>query len=129
VRERVVVSGHSGLGGRIRRRRHEQAHLRFELAPGVGVAALRTAGAQIGERADLGALPAAAPIAEAYEGAPAVAVELPGMPSAALRITLSGDELIMQVGPFRRHILLPESLRGASIRASREGDWVIVRRR
>ena len=76
----------------------------------------------------VGAL-SSAPILEEYEGAPAVVIELPGMPKNALQITLSGDELIVRVGPYRRHILLPEGLRGASIKATREGDRVVVRRR
>jgi arsenite/tail-anchored protein-transporting ATPase len=74
-------------------------------------------------------LDAPAPIAEQLAGEPAIVVELPGMPKGALRITLSGDELILQVGPYRRHILLPEALRGSSIKATREGERVIVRRR
>jgi anion-transporting ArsA/GET3 family ATPase len=102
---------------------------RFELGIGAGLAALRAAGAQLGTAGDLAAIAATSPIAEEYEGTPAVAVELPGMPKAALRLTLSGDELIMQVGPYRRHILLPPGLRGAGIRATRAGDWVVVRRR
>ena len=40
------------------------------------------------------------------------------------------DELIVRVGPYRRHILLPDSLRGTSaIRATREGEHLVVRRR
>jgi anion-transporting ArsA/GET3 family ATPase len=70
------------------------------------------------------------PIAESWEGAPALAIELPGMPQGALGLTLSGDELIIRVGQYRRHILLPEGLRGTSaIRATREGERLIVRRR
>jgi arsenite/tail-anchored protein-transporting ATPase len=73
---------------------------------------------------------AANPIAETWGGEPALAIELPGMPKGALRLTLSGDELIVRVGPYRRHILLPEGLRGTSaIRATREGERLIVRRR
>jgi anion-transporting ArsA/GET3 family ATPase len=102
--------------------------LRFELAASAGGAALRVAGAQLAANDDT-ELPAPAPIATEYEGQPAIAVELPGMPKAALQITLSGDELIMQVGPYRRHILLPEGLRGAGIRATRADEWVIVLRR
>jgi hypothetical protein len=47
-----------------------------------------------------------------------------------LGLTLSGDELIVRIGPYRRHILLPDGLRGTqSIRATREGDLLIIRRR
>jgi arsenite-transporting ATPase len=106
-----------------------RALARFELNGEQGATALRAIGAQLLAAGELLDLAAPAPIAEAYAGEPAVAIELPGMPKNALRLTLSGDELIMQVGPYRRHILLPEGLRGAGIRATREGDWVIVRKR
>ena len=43
--------------------------------------------------------------------------------------TLSGDELIIRIGAYRRHILLPEALRGGAIKATREGEYLIVRRR
>jgi anion-transporting ArsA/GET3 family ATPase len=59
---------------------------------------------------------------------PALALRLPGLPKGQLQLALSGDELIVGVGPYRRHLLLPASLRGArSIRASREGDTVVIR--
>ncbi len=71
-----------------------------------------------------------APIATEWAGVPAVAIELPGLPRHALQLTLSGDELIVRVGDYRRHILLPESLRGISnIKATREGEYLIVRTR
>jgi len=70
------------------------------------------------------------PIATEWAGAPAVTIELPGLPKHALQLTLSGDELIVRVGGYRRHILLPEALRGISnIKATREGERLIVRRR
>ncbi|HEU4324404.1 MAG TPA: ArsA-related P-loop ATPase [Roseiflexaceae bacterium] len=73
---------------------------------------------------------AAPPILYQYEGAPAVAIRMPGLPRGALQLTLSGDELIIRVGPYRRHILLPEGLRGHNdIRATREGEQLVVRRR
>jgi arsenite/tail-anchored protein-transporting ATPase len=103
--------------------------LRFELPADDGMAALQTAGEQIFAGQDAIALPAAVPFAETHNGEPAIVADLAGMPKGALRITLSGDELIVQIGPYRRHILLPDGLRGAGIKATREGDWVIVRRR
>jgi anion-transporting ArsA/GET3 family ATPase len=103
--------------------------LRFDLPRGSGREALREIGGQLAAGQGSAALDAPAPIAEQHEGEPAIAVELPGMPKGALRIMLSGDELILQVGPYRRHLLLPEALRGSSIKATREGEWVIVRRR
>jgi arsenite/tail-anchored protein-transporting ATPase len=103
--------------------------LRFDLPLGSGLGALREIGAQLAMTQGSATLDAPAPIAEQLAGEPAIVVELPGMPKGALRITLSGDELILQVGPYRRHILLPEALRGSSIKATREGERVIVRRR
>jgi arsenite/tail-anchored protein-transporting ATPase len=90
-----------------------------------GLAALGALGAQL----DIGAPPAIVPIAETWQGAPAVAIELPGMPKNALQLTLSGDELIIRIGAYRRHILLPEGLRGSAIKATREGEHLIVRKR
>lgn len=76
------------------------------------------------------ATPPSATLRDQHQGAPAVVVELPGMPKQGLGLTMSGDELIVRIGPYRRHILLPEGLRGATaIRATREGDLLIVRRR
>ncbi|MFL5807065.1 MAG: chromosome partitioning protein, partial [Roseiflexaceae bacterium] len=103
--------------------------LRFELPVDDGLAALQIAGAQIFAGHDAIALPVAMPLAEMHDGEPALVADLAGMPKGALRITLSGDELIVQIGPYRRHILLPEGLRGAGIKATREGQRLIVRRR
>ena len=99
----------------------------FELIEGAGLAPLGELGAALAGEP----LPApAAPIAASWQGTPAVAIALPGLPKGALRLTLSGDELIVQIGGFRRHILLPETLRGASdIRATREGEHLVVRKR
>ena len=97
---------------------------RFGLHAG-GAGALAEIGAQIGAAA-----PAAPPIATSWQGAPALAIALPGLPRGALQLTLSGDELIVRVGAYRRHLLLPEALRGvADIRATREGEYLVVRRR
>ena len=94
---------------------------------GLGLAALGSIGAQLDPEE---AHPPTAPIAESWQGAPAVAIELPGLPAKALQITLSGDELIVRVGPYRRHILPPDGLRGVTnIKATREGERLIIRRR
>jgi anion-transporting ArsA/GET3 family ATPase len=90
-----------------------------------GLAALGRLGAQL----DIGAPAAVVSIAETWQGAPAVAIELPGLPMNALQLTLSGDELIIRIGTYRRHILLPEALRGGAIKATREGEYLIVRKR
>jgi len=83
----------------------------------------------IGTELAIGAPAAGAPIAETWQGEAAVAIELPGLPKNGLQLTLSGDELIVRIGAYRRHILLPERLRGGAIRATREGEYLIVRRR
>lgn len=93
----------------------------------VGLAALRRQGKQLAAT-PIG--PATPPITPTWQGAPAVAIALPGLPKGALQLTISGDELIVRVGPYRRHILLPEALRGgANIKATREGEYLVVRRR
>jgi len=105
--------------------------LRFTLpAAGSGLAVLHQTARQLDEPqpSDETALNPA--LVEQIDGAAALAFELPGMPKNALHLTLSGDELIVQIGPYRRHILLPEELRGISdIKATRDGDRLIVRRR
>ncbi len=61
---------------------------------------------------------------------PQVALDLPGLPRELLGLTLSGDELIIRAGPYRRHLLMPEGLRGiTAIRASRQGETLIIRPR
>ncbi len=61
---------------------------------------------------------------------PSVSLNLPGLPRELLGLTLSGDELIIRAGPYRRHLLLPEGLRGTtSIKASREGELLVIRPR
>lgn len=61
---------------------------------------------------------------------PHVTLDLPGLPREALGLTLSGDELIVKAGPYRRHLLLPDGLRGiTAIKASRQGEKLIIRPR
>ncbi len=105
--------------------------LRFGLPAGPGAAALRVAGELLYTHGrDPATHPAPVPITHEYEGAPAIVVELPGAPKQALQLTLNGDELIVRIGPYRRHLLLPEGLRGAgAIKATREGERLVVRRR
>jgi anion-transporting ArsA/GET3 family ATPase len=70
------------------------------------------------------------PVALQHNGEAAVALDLPGMPKGVLQLAINGDELIVRIGPYRRHLLLPENLRGiTAIRATREGDLLVVRRR
>jgi arsenite/tail-anchored protein-transporting ATPase len=95
------------------------------------VATLATFGAQVyGEHAPDAWLYDSVPVADSFEGQPALVLALPGLPREALGLTLSGDELIVRVGPYRRHVLLPTKLRGISaIRATRDGERLIVRAR
>lgn len=91
-----------------------------------GPAALHQVGAQLAEAPLEAPDP---PISTSWGGAPALAIALPGLPQGALQLALSGDELIVRIGPYRRHILLPEPLRGSNVRATREGEYLVVRRR
>ncbi|NJN15645.1 MAG: hypothetical protein HC822_04800 [Oscillochloris sp.] len=54
---------------------------------------------------------------------------MPGLQREDLGLTISGDELIVRVGPYRRHVLLPESLRGIPVRAARQGDALVIKPR
>jgi arsenite-transporting ATPase len=92
-----------------------------------GPEALRNLGQRLYGDAPPEQVLAAKPPIRLVEG-PALALNLPGLPRGQLKLTLSGDELIVAAGPFRRHILLPEALRGTSaIKATREGDDVLIR--
>jgi arsenite-transporting ATPase len=73
---------------------------------------------------------APAPVRQAGPPEPHVALDLPGLPREALGLTLSGDELIVRAGPYRRHLLLPEGLRGVTgIKATKQGETLIIRPR
>lgn len=66
----------------------------------------------------------------AVQPGPTLSLRLPLLQKGALRLTVSGDEIIVRVGAYRRHLLLPEGLRGAtSIKATRSGDEVLISRR
>lgn len=79
---------------------------------------------------DAGAAKVRSPIGSEYQGEPALTFELPGLPQGAIGLTLSGDDLIVRVGPYRRHVPLPSRLRSIrAVRATREGDLLVVRRR
>ncbi len=101
--------------------------LRLEAQAAEGLEAVRGLAARL----DLfPSAPAEPPLLETFGGEPALAIDLPGLPQGALKLTLSGDDLIVRIGPYRRHVLLPEPLRGISaIRATREGSRLVVRRR
>lgn len=64
------------------------------------------------------------------EEGPYLVLRLPGLQRGALSLTLSYDELVVRTGPYRRHILIPDWLRGTrNIRATRDGNEIIIRRR
>jgi anion-transporting ArsA/GET3 family ATPase len=70
------------------------------------------------------------PIEQNNGSTPFIAVNLPGLRRENLSLTISGDELIVRAGPYRRHLLLPDALRGTGkIKASREGERLVVRLR
>jgi arsenite-transporting ATPase len=74
--------------------------------------------------------PLASPVRLNGSPEPSVAMDLPGLPREELGLTLSGDELIIRAGPYRRHLLLPDGLRGVTaIRAAKQGDTLTVRPR
>ncbi|MEN9938169.1 MAG: hypothetical protein RLZZ387_4748 [Chloroflexota bacterium] len=101
-------------------------HLPAHVGPD-GLAGVRSVASRLGDLPVGEPIP---PVGEAHGGEPALVVDLPGLPHGALALTLSGDELIVRVGPYRRHVLLPEGLRGTTaIRATREGTRLVVKRR
>jgi anion-transporting ArsA/GET3 family ATPase len=70
------------------------------------------------------------PIEARQTGQPTLIVRLPGLPKGQLGVTISGDEAILRVGPYRRHVLLPPGLRGVTnVRATREGEALVIRPR
>jgi hypothetical protein len=93
--------------------------------------ALAAVGADLYAGADPLDLPEpAAPLRLGGPPDPFVALSLPGLRREELGLTLSGDELIVRAGPYRRHILLPDGLRGSTnIKAARQGDELIIRPR
>ncbi|WP_322487601.1 ArsA-related P-loop ATPase [Chloroflexus sp.] len=69
------------------------------------------------------------PIGIGSQTDPFISLLLPGVAREDLTLSVSGDELIVSLGPYRRHLLLPAALRGAPIRAVREGDRLTIRQR
>jgi anion-transporting ArsA/GET3 family ATPase len=108
-----------------------RAMLRLPLATMAGgLDALAALGAELYGGASPQPGDAAAPVRTAGPPEPQVAIDLPGLPREALGLTMSGDELIVRAGPYRRHLLLPDGLRGVTaIRAAKQGDTLVVRPR
>lgn len=96
-----------------------------------GAASLAALGKRLyGQDSPLPGPPIATPVILSGPPEPSVALNLPGLPRERLGLTLSNDELIVKVGPYRRHLLLPEGLRGTTaIKAARQGETLVVRPR
>ncbi len=138
----LLPSGHAALGALVAEQRQVLAdaalawgglplrQLDAAATPG-GVPGLAAIGAALyAEGGLLPGAPAEPPLRLVGPPDPHVAIDLPGLRREALGLTLSGDELIVRAGPYRRHILLPEGMRGgAAIRAARQGDTLIIRPR
>lgn len=96
-----------------------------------GIADLHTLGAELyaGRRPEERYV-VTPPIEQHTGNDPWIAIDLPGLRRESLNLTISGDELIVRAGPYRRHLLMPEALRGTgNIKAHRDGDRLIVRLR
>lgn len=83
----------------------------------------------LGQDLMLSPVPQPSPITTGPADDPSLRLRLPGVARDDLSISVSGDELVVSLGPYRRHLLLPPGLRGVSIRAVREGDHLTIRRR
>lgn len=123
--QRQVLADAAAAWGELPLRR-----LRAAATPG-DAAGLAAIGAAIYADEDLlPGPPGPPPLRLAGPPEPQVAIDLPGLDRESLGLTLNGDELIVRVGPYRRHILLPEGLRsGVPIRAARQGETLIIRPR
>ncbi|RRR69982.1 MAG: chromosome partitioning protein [Candidatus Viridilinea halotolerans] len=97
----------------------------------LAVEQLTTLGTQLyGQASPLPNPPPPPPITMRPPPDAAIMLDLPGVPREALGLTLSGDELIVRIGPYRRHLLLPEGLRGmTAIRAARQGEQLVISQR
>jgi arsenite/tail-anchored protein-transporting ATPase len=51
-----------------------------------------------------------------------LAIRIPYLEAGGVQIADTGDEAIVQYGPYRRHMLLPAALRGLGLRARVEGE-------
>lgn len=107
---------------------HPLLRLPVTATPG-SLADLTGLGARIYDRmSPLPEIPLLPPVRVSGPPEPSVAMDVPGLPRESLGLTLSGDELIVRAGIYRRHLLLPDGLRGTTaIKASRQGETLIVR--
>jgi arsenite-transporting ATPase len=96
----------------------------------VGLAKLRQMGADIyGDTDPTAVLYTQAPmdIAKLKDGSYRVKIRLPFADVSQLDLYQNGDELVIQIGDFRRIITLPTSLAGQEAgQAEMEGEWLIV---
>jgi arsenite/tail-anchored protein-transporting ATPase len=96
----------------------------------VGLAKLRTMGSDIYGATDPTAVlyrQAPLDIAKLHDGSYRVKIKLPFADVSQLDLYQNGDELVIQIGDFRRIMTLPTSLAGQEAgQAEMEGDWLIV---
>jgi arsenite-transporting ATPase len=96
----------------------------------VGLAKLRTMGNDIyGDCDPTAVLYRQAPldITKLHDGSYRVKIKLPFADVSQLDLYQNGDELVIQIGDFRRIMTLPTSLAGQEAgQAEMEGDWLIV---
>jgi arsenite-transporting ATPase len=96
----------------------------------VGLAKLRQMGNDIYGASDPTAVvyrEAPMEIGKLHDGSYRVKIKLPFADVGLLDLYQNGDELVIQIGDFRRIITLPTSLAGQEAgQAEMEGDWLIV---
>ena len=105
-------------------------HVPYYAEEVVGLAKLRKMGRDIyGESDPTAVLYTEAPmdLAKLDDGTYRVKIKLPFADVNQLDLFQNGDELVVQIGDFRRIITLPVSLAGQEAgQAEMEGDWLIV---
>jgi arsenite-transporting ATPase len=96
----------------------------------VGIAKLRQMGNDIyGDTDPTAVLYSESPldISKLHDGSYRVRIKLPFADVSQLDLFQNGDELVVQIGDFRRILTLPTSLAGQEAgQAEMEGDWLIV---
>jgi arsenite-transporting ATPase len=105
-------------------------HVPYYAEEVVGLEKLRTMGRDIyGETDPTAVLYKEAPmdLAKLPDGSYRVKIKLPFADVSQLDLFQNGDELVIQIGDFRRIMTLPTSLAGQEAgQAEMEGDWLIV---
>jgi arsenite/tail-anchored protein-transporting ATPase len=105
-------------------------HVPYYAEEVVGLEKLRAMGADVyGDTDPTAVLYTQAPmdLAKLPDGTYRVKIKLPFADVSQLDLFQNGDELVIQIGDFRRIITLPTSLAGQEAgQAEMEGDWLIV---